>query len=337
MHLRPGMGIGVLKFALGGLATVLVATSAHAEGEAAAIAGAIAGPVSSMVIAGIQASANKEVAAINAGAEVKKTEIMADVQSDANRKAAEAEMYRTQISAEIAAINQEGQTERQYLMSMENILATKEKYAAQREQAWMDYEFNVARLKQEEKQRDQQLALDKQYRDLQTAMGILAPTGTYGGLQITQVAQAATDTNSANATTLDSAGADASTAVAANSAQNRLTRNLSTTTIASKIASYRGGKSVIRSTDAPQLVLAANSVRQATPLVRGSRNSAPLMIAEPSTSSSSLVARAFTGKRSAGGIGHGKIGRSATSDTLNDASAGGTLAANEDGHHHQPH
>ncbi len=299
---------------------LLLVQPLHAE-DALSGAAAIIGAAAPIAVAGIQAGADKAIAKLNAAAELKKTEINADVARDTNRTNATIELDRTKTAAEINAINQEGLTDRQAIVSTEKIIATREAYATQREKNWRDYEYSIARLLSDDKAREQQLALEKQARDLQTSIGMLASTGSNGGLTINRVeavadpsatnSLAAADT-STTATALASAGTPEPQR--ANTVQSRLTRTLAATipSMAEKLTGFRASKRTSSVASLPQLVATAARVEKNNPLVRGSRSTKLLPIALVAEETQiKTLGKVATSQRAAysTGIGHGTIGR----------------------------
>jgi len=314
--------------------TGLFLVSANAFADAAGVlngAAAVIGASAGMVTAGIAAGADKAVAAINAKANVRMTEIEADVKRDSNQTAATIELAKTYSSAAVAKIQNDGATERQGMVSMEKILASKDENETKRKNAWLDYEYNVAKLLMEDKGRQQQLTLEAESRDLVAMTKMLRPAGANGGLEITRFDGGLGLSPVDPTATTDSPSvqlAQAQVVTGDGSAQDRLTRAATNAkpSMASKLSQFRGGRGATAIT-IPKMVLASTNLERATAQVRGSYSTKLLSLPEAKTASlgSSTTLRAMRGaKRSYPGTAHGAIGRNAQP-------SGGS---GEDGHHH---
>ncbi len=326
----------------------LLTPSAWAEGGAAGVLNGAAAIVSAggqIAAAGIAAGADKAVAGINAKANVEMTRISNDTIRDTNQTNATIALAQTYSSAAIAAINNAGATERQGMISMESILASKDKYRTEREKAWMDYEYNVAKLLMEDKGRQQQLELDQQGKDMLAAVKRLTPTGANGGLEITRYNDslllggqnaAATTTEAEPTLTAAKTLAQAVTGDET-TAQDRLARAVASTTpsMAQKLAQFKNGKRGSKAALAlPKMILASGNLERSTAKVRGSSANKILAIQDPPKVASLNSVSFRAARRGFDGIPHNaSLGRNNSSPTHGGGDGGGE----EGGHHSHKH
>ena len=218
------------------------------------------------------------------------------------------------------------------MVSTESILATKDKYATEREKAWMDYEFNVAKLLTEDKARQQQLQFDKEGRDLVAMTKLLRPAGANGGLEVTRYNDSVLPGTANNAT----ASTDLAKATVGNddSAQDRLTRAVASTTpsMAQRLAQFKGGTRAAGGATLPKLIFASDNLKRNTLSVRGSSANRVLAINDtPKTASLDFTALRAARRGFEGGPAHSTgIGRGNTNPTH----GGGSSDGGGEGHHH---
>ncbi len=249
--------------------------TSSAWGEDGAVLNGLAGIAAagaSVGAAAFAADADKVVAGTNARANVEMTRIQNDAVRDTNQTNGIIALAQTASAANIAAIQNAGATERQGMISTEGILASKDKYATEREKAWLDYEFNVAKMLTEDKARQQQLQFDKEGRDLIAMTKMLRPAGANGGLEVTRYndsLQPGTASTADPMLTTNSTLTQATAATNETSAQNRLTRAVASTTpsMAQRLSQFKGGPGAPTLT---KLIVASNNLARNTATVRGS-------------------------------------------------------------------
>ncbi len=200
---RPTSSLGPTKFfkflALGYEALL---PAAHAEeeegkregGQAAAILMALAAimaAVAPMVVASIQANADKDIAKTNANAQIKMTEITADTQKQANAIAQNVALTQSATAQGVAAMNNAGVTDRLQLQLAELRSARTDARTAEEERRKLDQEYNGQRLALAEKQSKQNLDLAKETLAAQLSEAGLRSgfsSSTNSGLETTKTA-----------------------------------------------------------------------------------------------------------------------------------------------------
>lgn len=131
--------------------------SPAARAEIAEVGAAAAGIISSIsgpVIAGIQASADKSIAATNAAATLATTQIQSDTAKYLAETQAEVALYQAETAKEINLINNNGQTERLGMQLAELRAAREDAMASEREKRRIEYEYNQQRIALAWKQAD---------------------------------------------------------------------------------------------------------------------------------------------------------------------------------------
>jgi len=208
---RPTSSLGPTKFfkflALG-FETLL--PQAHAEceeegGRQGADAGAILmglaaimAAVAPMVVASIQANADKDIAKTNANAQIKMTEITAETQKQANEIAQNVALTQSATAQGVAAMNNQGVTDRLQMQLAELSSARNDARQAEEERRRLDQEYNAQRLALAEKQSQQNLDLAKETLAAQLSeaglrSGFSSSTNT--GLETTKTASGLATTN----------------------------------------------------------------------------------------------------------------------------------------------
>ncbi len=306
--------------ALASVSVLLLSANAWAEAaEAIGAAVGIVAQAANISAANSAAGADVAVAGINASATVRQAEINAEVQREGNAINGNVALFNTAAQANTAAMLEQGKTERQAMLSTESILASKDKNATEREKNWMDYEYNVAKLLQEDRGREQQLALDRQTRDLQASINLLRAPGSSGGLEITKFSNGTENRSVADTTNAKSALATSQTTQSPSitAARERLTNAIKTApdSLSKRLVAFRGSKNASSARGMPQLLVASANLERTTPMVRGSFSSKLLAVSDTVQSTSN----ALRGVRpSYPGAAHGDIGRNNSSSESSD-------------------